>query len=151
MAATFSYYNTAAAEIFFRGISGFDSLKAILLNDAAVFDATDTLLADVIGASGENEVYGLGWPQGGYTLQTLAVATVNTNDAKLSAADVGQLITGGDLDPVYAYLLVGEIAGDPVTTILIAFITLDTPQTVLENQLAAIPWDPLGVIHINII
>jgi hypothetical protein len=139
--ATFSFYNHTTKLLFEESLQS-ETLKLQLLSSSAVFDATDTTLAEV-NNSGAYEVYGNGWAQGGVTLGSVTVATASTNGVSFDAANVSQLITGGDLGPISAYVVSATTLSNSPP---LFYITLSSPITILENESAVINWDTLGII-----
>lgn len=143
--ATFSFYNHTA-QLFQSGqIAATDTFKVVLLNSSATFDATDTTVAEVT-STGTNEVSGNGWASSGVTLSGVTITSVNTNDSMLDATDVSVAITGGDLGPFSAYVIVDTtITGSAP----LGHILLDSATTILENNNAVIAWNANGIIRIT--
>lgn len=70
------------------------SLKMMLLANPAVFDSTNTTLAQVLAAN--TEASGGGWPEGGITLNGVSFVAVN-GGAKMTVTDTGQDITSASI------------------------------------------------------
>ncbi len=100
MAVTISRYNHTIKLLTNKEIV-YSTLKVMLLDSNAVFDATDTTLADVL-AGAATEVSGNGWDAGGETLAGVAVTTVATDGMMIDANDLSITATGGNIGPAYA-------------------------------------------------
>jgi hypothetical protein len=131
---------------FNEGLNGEgDTYKVMLLNNDAVFDATDTTLVEVAGAGSPaaNEVSGNGWDVGGEALASVVIAIYSTNGGKFDAADLNIAISGGDLGPIYKFVLYNDTdADDPP----VLFGTLTTATTVISGNNAGIGWPANGII-----
>ena len=146
MPTTTQLYNHTLTR-FFSGanISG-DTYKVKLYEDDATFDATDTTLA--AAESGATEVFGSGWPEGGFTLTGVTSVVHDTNGVKFDAADVIQEISGADLGPYRKYILYDDTdADDPP----LAFFTRDADVTVEDGNSAGIIWADDGIIAVEIV
>lgn len=139
--ATLQFYNHTAHLFMSGAVSDTDTFNTLLLNESAVFDATDTTVSEVSSA-GANEVYGGGWTQGGLELTGVSITTVVPSGAKLDADNVSQIITGLDLGPIAAYVIVDSTLSGSAP---LAYITLTSPVTVLQNTAAEITWDEAGI------
>lgn len=143
---TFSFYNHTVKKFLNGDWQDDHTYKVILLDDNAVFDGTDTTLTEITNA-GAYEVYGNGWAQGGVELANVAISTIDTDDALFDADDVSEVITGGDLGPIYSYVVFDDtLADDPP----LCHIALDVEVTVLENNAAVIEWSTNGIIRANV-
>lgn len=94
MAVTVSLYNQAAKLL---ADSSLDlSAFKLTLHNTQTFTATHTAWADV---SATEIAGGTGYTANGVTLGSVAVTTVTTNDAKLTADNVSLTATGGSIGP----------------------------------------------------
>lgn len=120
------------------------SYKVVVLNELATFDATHTTFSQVTNA-GAYEVYGNGWPQGGKTLTNVeAVATgVDNRDAKLVADGVLQLISGGQLGQMGAYLVY-----DTADNAAVAYVELASGGTIPADTYFSIDWPDSGIQYL---
>lgn len=109
MAVSISIYNHTA-KLFANKEVTFTTLKVMLLDNTAVFDAANTSIADVAGtptgSTYPKELFGNGWTQNGETLANVTVTQVTTNDAKFDADDVSVIATGGPIPPTKAFAAV---------------------------------------------
>lgn len=112
MAVTVSLYNHTA-KLFANKEVTFTTLKLMLLNNSASFNAAHTAISSL----SSNEVSGNGWTAGGITLANVAVTTVTTNDAMLDADDVSVTASGGDIGPAYAAVLYDSTSSKPLAYI----------------------------------
>lgn len=110
MAVTISRYNHTVKKLLNKEID-YTTLKMMLLNNAATFDATHTALATVAGA---NEVSGNGWTVGGEPLANVAITIATTNDAKLDADDITKTATGGNIGPARKALIYDDTGDVPL-------------------------------------
>jgi hypothetical protein len=110
MATTISRYNHTLKKLINKEVT-YTTLKVMLLNDSATFDATDTTLTDVTN-SGAYEVSGNGWTEGGETLASVAVTTVSTDGAMIDAADLEADASGGSIGPAYAAVIYDDTDSD---------------------------------------
>lgn len=78
------------------------TLKVMLLDNTATFDATDTTLVDVAGAAHAKEVDGNGWATGGPLIENVIASIATTDDARLDADEVRVRATGGPIGPAEA-------------------------------------------------
>lgn len=133
------------AYLFMSGAnSDADTYKVELLDDNATFNAAHTTKDEVDG-SGAYEVYGNGWTQGGEALANVVIEQ-DGNDSKLDADDLAVDISGGDLGPYKKYVVLNNTDGD----IPLAFITMDSAQTVTDGNVAGINWNADGIIRSNV-
>lgn len=114
MAVTISPYNHTMALLMGQQVN-LDTLRIKLLNQYAVFDATDMTTSDVTGA-GAFEVDGNGWTAGGVYIDSayLTVTTANTNGAVIDFADVSVDASGGAIGPVEGALIEDATSGKPL-------------------------------------
>jgi len=138
--ATFFFYNHTIHDFNTGVFSVSDTYKVILLSDSAAFNGTDTTI-DAATNTGGWEISGYGWDVGGLEITNPVIASDGADGSKFSGDDISQAISGGDLGPVYAYLIVNVTESKPV-----AFVLLSAPQTVLNNNLAIISWNAAGII-----
>lgn len=144
MAITATLYNNTARRFANQEVS-FASLRVMLLNDDASFNAAHTTLAAVAGASNVNEVSGNGWTVGGETLTNVTVTTVSTNDAMLDADDVVVTASGGPIGPAfYAVIYDDSDANDAP----LVFIDFDDESGVSAGDTTdfKIIWNALGIV-----
>lgn len=138
MADTIQLYNHTAKLFANKEVTIGTTLKVMLLNSSGSFSAAHTTITDV----STNQVSGNGWDAGGEPLQSAAVTTVTTNDAKLDAADLSIAASGGSIGPAsYAVIWDDAHASD----VLLAFITFDTPQTATAGNNFVITWNASGI------
>lgn len=104
MATTISRYNHTLKKIINKEVT-YTTLKVMLLNNSAAFDATDTTLAGPAGVANANEVSGNGWTVGGETLASVAVTIVDTDGAMIDAADLEKTASGASIGPAYAAVI----------------------------------------------
>jgi hypothetical protein len=143
--ATISLYNNTVYR-FVAGLnSASDTYKVMLLSSSASFNATHTTL-DQVSNNGSYEVYGYGWPQGGFTLTGVTLALATTNDAAFDAADVSQAISGGTLGPFSAYVIYNDTDADNPP---VAFVSLTSAQSVGDGNTVGITWDADGIIKFS--
>lgn len=79
------------------------TLKAMLLNASAGFNASHTAVTSVTNA-GAYEVSGNGWDSGGEPL-TLTISTVDTDGAMVDFDNLSITATGGAIGPAYSILI----------------------------------------------
>lgn len=146
MATIIQVYNHTA-QLFMSGqCPPGSAYKCELLNNTAAFNAAHTQKTQVDGA-GANEVSGNGWPVGGHALTNVACAIDNTNGAKFSADSIAQAIAGGSLGPYYKYLIYNDtLANKPP----LAFVTLNSPITVTDGNIATVIIGPNGLFSISV-
>ena len=80
------------------------TFNVMLLDDTAVFDATDTTISAVSNA-GALEVFGNGWAEGGVALDNVVIETASTNGVKFDADDFVTVITTGGLSGYKALVI----------------------------------------------
>lgn len=97
MAVSISRYNHTVKKLMNKEVD-LTSLKVMLLNASASFNATHTALNQVTN-SGTYEVSGNGWTSGGVALANVSVTTVDTNGSMFDADDVEVIATGGPIGP----------------------------------------------------
>jgi hypothetical protein len=142
MPATIQLYNHTVNR-FNQGLNAAtDTYKVVLLSDLASFGASHTTLSQVTNA-GAYEVYGGGWPQGGYTLTNVGLIIADTDGGKFSADNVAQEITVTNLGPYSKYVIVNVTDADSPP---VAFITMENALTVTVGNIAAINWNAAGII-----
>jgi len=129
MAVTITFYNHTR-KLFANGEVNLANLKLMLLDlgltsPAAVFDATDT----TIDALSANEVDGGGWTTGGEALASAAVTVVNTNEAKLDAADISVTATGVAIGPATHGVIYDDDQSSPAVKNLLFFVDFDGAKT----------------------
>lgn len=138
MADTIQLYNHTAKLFANKEITIGTTLKVMLLNSSGSFTASHTTITDV----STNQVSGNGWDAGGEPLQSAAVTTVTTNDAKLDADDLAITASGGSIGPAsYAVIYDDAHASD----VLLAFITFNSAQTATVGNNFTIAWNASGI------
>lgn len=142
MAATIQLYNHTLARFNLGYNAPTDTYKVILLSDLATFNAAHTTLASVTN-SGAYEVWGGGWPQGGFTLLNVTLVVADTDGSKFDADDIAQPITSTNLGPYSKYVIANTTDADSPP---VAFVTMENPLTVTVGNLAAINWNAAGII-----
>ena len=108
--ATWQFYNTTPQGILDQSIH-LDSLKLMLLNNTASFNATHTTLNQVAGSGHTKEVAGNGWTVGGEDV-TPDYETYDTNSARIIFDQISVLAAGGDIGPAYAYVIYDDADTD---------------------------------------
>ena len=139
MAVTFTYYDHFL-EILGDGTLDMDSdtFKLALLDNTHVFDATDTIFADV---SGDEIAAGNGYTAGGETLtavtyvQTAAVVKFDANDV-IWTASTGPIATSR-----FAVLYDTTAA-----SALLGLIDMDGDKTPGDGDSLTVQWDPTNGI-----
>lgn len=117
-----------------------DTYKLMLLN-GGTFTAAHTTLAQV-QATG-TEVYGNGWPQGGFTLTGVAAAVADTDGGSWTFDEVIQAISGGSLGPYDHYVIYNDTDTDNPPVCL---VTMETALTVTSGNSASIKPPAGGLI-----
>lgn len=143
--STITLYNHTVARFVTGANAAADTYKVMLLSSSASFNATHTTL-DQVSNTGSYEVYGNGWPQGGFTLTGVTLALATTNDAAFDAADVSQAISGGALGPFSAYVIYNDTDSDNPP---LAYVALTSAQTVSDGNTAGIAWDADGIVKFS--
>lgn len=128
MAVTISRYNHTAKKLLNSEVT-LASLKFMLLDNTATFDATDTTLTDVAGSANAKEVDGNGWTTGGEAVASAAITTVDTDGAMLDAADITVTATGGSIGPAYAGVIYDDADTDDQPLWYVDFGTGETAGT----------------------
>jgi hypothetical protein len=142
MAITTHIYNHTSRLVLNKGID-LANLKVMLLNDNASFSAANTTVSQVTNA-GANEVSGSGWTPGGVTLANVAVGTVATNNANLTADNVSVTADGGSIGPAYYALVLDATSNAPL--ILIDF---DGAQSAGNGTPFNINWHSDGILVVE--
>jgi len=102
------------AKLFLGQEVDLENLKVMLLDNTAVFDATDTTLVEVAGVANAKEVDGNGWPTGGALIENVIVSIATIDDARLDADEVRERATGGPIGPAWAAVVfVADGADNP--------------------------------------
>ena len=121
MAFSTQVYNHTARQLLDGALTpGSTTLKVLLLEATAAFDATHATVAAVTN-SGAHEVSGNGWPAGGVEVEYLNAITVNTRDARLTCNDVSVTADGGAIAATYALVYRVVSGGDDVPLLWIDF------------------------------
>lgn len=118
MAASWNIYNHTRRLLLAQAIN-LNTLKVMLLDANATFDATDTTLVDVL-AGAATEVSGNGWDVGGEVLTT-SVSTVDTSAAIIDAVDLAITASGGPIGPGYAYVIYDDTHADDAPLFYVDF------------------------------
>lgn len=146
MATTIQLYNHTVNR-FINGLNGSsDVYKVELLNASASFNAAHTTKTEVDSA-GSYEVYGYGWPQGGYTLTNFVLEVDDTNGAKVDADDVLQEISGGSLGPYIKYVILNTTDSNSPP---VAFFTMPSAVTVPDGLYVGINWNSTAIISFTV-
>ena len=111
MAVTISRYNNTLKRLVNKEVT-YTTLKVMLLNDSAAFDATDTVITGPAGAANANEVSGNGWTVGGETLANVAVTVIDIDGAMIDADDITVTASGGAIGPAYAAVIYDDTDTD---------------------------------------
>jgi hypothetical protein len=122
-----------------------DIYKVMLLNNDAVFDATDTTLVEVAGSGSPaaNEVSGNGWDVGGEALASVVLEIYDTNGGKFDAADLSITVSGGNLGPIYNFVLYNDTDTDDPPVL---FGALTSASTVLAGNNVGVLWPANGIL-----
>jgi hypothetical protein len=144
MAITINQYNHTAKLLLNKEVD-YTTLKVMLLNNSAPFDASHANVDDVAGAgpTRANEVFGNGWVQGGPTLTGVAITTTGTNDAKLDADDVQETASGGSIGPAYAALVYDSTTGNALW-----HIDFGQAQEAGDTTNFNIVWNAIGILQL---
>ena len=146
MAVTISLYNHTAKKLANKEVT-LTTLKVMLLDATATFNAANTQLTDVAGAANAKEVSGNGWTVGGETIANAAVTTVTTNDAKLDGDDIAVTASGGSIGPApYAVIYDDTDANDAP----LAFIDLDGAKEAGDTTQFKINWNANGILTFTV-
>lgn len=140
MAVTVNLYNHTAKKFANKEVT-FTTLKLMLLNNSATFNAAHTNISSV----STNQVSGNGWAAGGPTLQTVTVSVVTTNDAALDADDVSVTATGGNIGPAYKAALYDSTTGD-----ILLWIDFGEAKEAGVGTPLLIQWHPSGIFGWNV-
>ena len=143
MAVTITLYNQTVKRLVNQEVT-LAGIYAMLLNDTAIFDATDVDLQDVSGVADANQVSGFGWADGGELLANVAITAVTTNDAKLDADDITKTATGGSIGPAYKAVLYDTV-DTPANGIPIAFIDFDGVREAGDTTDFVMRWHTNGI------
>lgn len=121
MAVTITPYNHTLKKLANQEFN-LSALKVMLVNQDAVtgFSAANTTLAQALSGS-QDEVSGNGWAAGGEALDSAAVTTVTTNDAKFDADDISKTATGGNIGPAYGAIIYDDSDADDAPLAMINF------------------------------
>jgi len=119
-----------------------NTYKMMLLNNDAVFDATDTTLVEVAGVDNANEIFGNGWTEGGETLANVVAAVYDTNGFKFDADNLSVELTD-ELGPIYKFVVYNDTAADDPPVL---FGTHSTAITVPAGNNAGAIWPADGII-----
>lgn len=145
---TLTLLNTGAVDI--------DTLKVMLLSNAATFTAAHTTLDQVAGALDGDpeerpyEVYGNGWAQGGVLLENVEWSTVAAdvdtvpNDSMLDADNVSVTATGGPIGPGRKAVVYDD---SHVNKAVLLFIDFGEDQTAGEDTDFKINWSSNGLLR----
>lgn len=143
MAPITRLYNHTPAKLFGLDL---DALRVMLLDENAVFTATDTTLSMVAGAANLYEVDGNGWTTGGEYLGNVAWSAITTDDAKLDADDPVVVATGGAIGPAYSAVVYDDT--DP-NDLPIAFLDFDGAISAGEGTEFKIVLNADGLIKLS--
>ena len=118
------------------------TFNVMLLDDTAVFDATDTTISEVSNA-GALEVFGNGWAEGGEALDNVIIDTANTNGVKFDADDFVEVITAGGLSGYKALVIYDNTH---TTKKPLAYLQLDTTLVTAEGEGVGVFFPDDGII-----
>jgi hypothetical protein len=117
-----------------------DTYKLMLLS-GATFTAAHTTLAQVVATG--TEIWGNGWPQGGFTLTSVASTVASTNGSSWTFAEVVQAIAGASIGPFDGYVIYNDTdADDPP----VCFVSMETALTVTAGNSVSIKPPSGGLI-----
>lgn len=138
--AAFQLFDHTVRKLMAGEFAAADTYKLILLDGSAAFDSTHTTKAEVVSTF---EVSGNGWTAGGETLSGVVVSTILTNGAMFDATDVVKAISGGDLDPYKAMVIVDDTdTGDPP----LVYLQLSAEVTVPSGYSVIVRFPENGII-----
>lgn len=140
MAVTIALYNHTTLRFVTGANATGDAYKLELLNNSAVFTASDTTKSQVDNA-GAYEISGNGWDVAGEIVTGVTMTSVTTNDAKFDADDLSVIATGGAIGPAYKALLYN--ATDDAT---VAFIDFGAAKTADAGMPFEVSWNASGII-----
>lgn len=106
MVATYvtTQYNHTARKFLSQTVN-LNTLKVMLLDPTATFNAANTTLAQVAGVGNTKQVANGGWATGGQTFLNVSVVTTTTDDAQLIGDDIRVRATGGNIGPASAFVV----------------------------------------------
>lgn len=143
MAVTISVYDNTTRRLFAQQVN-FLTLKLMLLDDNAAFNATHTTLSGPAGPGNANQVSGNGWTAGGELLSNVTVTTVDTSDAMLDAENVIKRATGGPIGPAYKAVLYDDSDTNDAPLI---FVDFGEPITAGEDTDFLVAWSEMGILR----
>lgn len=120
MAVTVSLYNHTTRKFANGENAPNDVYKVMLLNSAATFVASHTVLS-LTTASGGAEVSGNGWTAGGEIVGNTAVTTITTNDAMFDGDDISVTATTGAIGPAWNAILYNSSDANYPPVLFISF------------------------------
>lgn len=142
MAVTISRYNHTIKLLLNQEVD-LANLKAMLLDSNAVFTATDVDTTDVLTGAA-TEVSGNGWDAGGEVIGSVAVTTVDTNDAMIDAADLSITATGADIGPASAALIY-----DATNDLALWYVDFGGSETAGVGTDFKITWNASGIARVT--
>jgi len=145
MATTVYLFDHTLTRFFTGANAAGDTYKVKLYEDDASFDAATTTLEDA--ELGATEVYGGGWPQGGFTLTGVTIAAHATSGVKFDADDVIQAVSGADLGPYEKYIIFNDTDTDDPP---VAFFLRDSAALVEDGNSLGIVWSDDGIIAVEL-
>lgn len=148
MADVINRYNHTLKKLWNKEID-YTTLKVMLLNNSATFNATHTTLAQVAGASPSNELSGNGWDVGGELIANVQITIVNTSGAMIDGDDVRVTASGGPIPsagPAYKAVVYDD---SDVNDAPLWFITFDAPQQAGSGTDFLISWHSNGIARNN--
>lgn len=117
-----------------------ETIKAMLLSNAASFAATDTTVNAVTNTGGY-EVSGFGWDAGGELLIPI-ISITDTDGALLDFEDISVMAAGGSIGVAYSVLIFSE-------DIPLFFETFLEPQTAADGTPMNLNFDPQGLLRVR--
>ena len=143
MAVTISVYNSSIRRLVGQQVN-FLTLKLMLLDNNAVFNATHTTLSGPAGPGNANQVSGNGWTAGGELVSNVTVTTVDTNDAMLDAENVIKKALGGPIGPAHKAVLYDDSDTNDGPLV---FVDFGEPITAGENTDFLVAWSEMGILR----
>lgn len=142
MPVTVQVYNHTTRR-FLEGSNNVSDTYKVLLATSATFSAAHVNLADITYTEVAD---GNGYSTGGATLANVAVNTVTTNDAALTADTVIWNANGGPIVAAFGILYNASSGGSPP----VAFLNFGGTQTAGDQTEFKIIWSPSGIFSLTI-
>lgn len=142
MSVTLSLYNHTAKR-FAEGSNGPSDTYKLKLLTAATFNPADTTLT---ATGGTETAEANGYTAGGQALTSVAITTVNTNDAAFDAADVTWSATTGSIEASFAILYNDTDTNDPP----VAFLDFGGVQQASAGTDFRVIWNAGGILTFTV-